>query len=84
MLHQKEVAALKDQLESCHKDIIRLNQQLRSQKAEKDIKMQEMASTIRSISGRTDLHGLVAVTKQDLETERLTVHHLKSEIESYK
>ena len=75
---------MKDQIEIDQREIIRLNQQIRVNKSDKEIKLQEMASTIRSMSGRTDLHGLIATTKQDLEAERLTVHHLKSEVDSYK
>jgi len=75
---------LKEHIETAERDILRLNQQLRSQKAEKEIKISEMAGTIRLLSGRSDLHSLLASVRQDLEAEELTSNHLKGEIESYK
>ena len=43
-----------------------------------------MASAIRSLSSRGDLHAQIALARQELEAEKLTSHHLKAEVESYR
>jgi hypothetical protein len=46
--------------------------------------MQEMASLIKSLSARGDIHTQLTAVMQDLQSEKLTGHHLRSEIDSYR
>jgi hypothetical protein len=46
--------------------------------------MQEMAGTIQMLSGRGDMHAQASAARQDLQGERLTVHHLRSDVDSYR
>lgn len=46
--------------------------------------MGEMAGTIKMLSGRGDMYAQAAVARQDLEGERLTVQHLKGDVDSYR
>lgn len=46
--------------------------------------MAEMAGTIQMLSGRGDMHAQASAARQDLQGERLTVHHLRSDVDSYR
>ena len=46
--------------------------------------MGEMAGTIKMLSGRGDMYAQAAAARQDLEGERLTVQHLRDDVESYR
>ena len=81
---QKEVQDLKLSLESLERDNLHLQNQLRTQQSSKEVRISEMASAIRSLSSRSDIHGLLANAKQDLEAEKLTSFHLRSELDAYR
>jgi len=78
------VNVLKDAIEVANRDILRLNAQIRTHRGDKEIRMQEMASLIKSLSARGDIHTQLTAVMQDLQSEKLTVHHLRSEIDSYR
>ena len=46
--------------------------------------MGEMAGTIKMLSGRGDMYAQAAAARQDLEGERLTVQHLRDDVDSYR
>ena len=46
--------------------------------------MAEMAGTIQMLSGRGDMHSQAAAARQDLQGERLAVHHLRGDVDSYR
>lgn len=83
LVYQREISALREQLDCAERETNRLNQQLRNQRTDKDIKLTEMSSTIRILSQRGELQSVVVGVRQELEAERIANHHLKSEIESY-
>jgi hypothetical protein len=83
LVYQREIASIREQLDLAERESMRLNQQLRNQKAEKEIKLAEMGGTIRILSQRGELHGVIVGVRQELEAERIANHHLKSEVESY-
>ena len=82
--YQNEIHHIKDQLEESQKEVIKLKSSKRAQQIEKDVKLSEMASAIRSLSMRSELHQLLAQSKQDIENEKLVSIHLKQEVESYR
>lgn len=43
-----------------------------------------MAGTIQMLSGRGDMYAQTASARQDLQSERLAVHHLRADIDSYR
>ena len=43
-----------------------------------------MAATIRTLSARGDMHAQLAVARQELETEKLTALHLRTDLDSYR
>lgn len=46
--------------------------------------MGEMAGTIKMLSARGDMYAQAATARQDLEGERLTVQHLRDDVDSYR
>jgi len=75
---------VREQLETSNREVARLNAQIRNHKTDKEIKISELEATIRSLSSRSDLHGQITSIRHELETERLTIHHLRAEIDSYR
>ena len=43
-----------------------------------------MSNTIRMLTGRGDMYAQAAVARQDLESERVAVHHLRADVDSYR
>ena len=43
-----------------------------------------MAGTIQMLKGRGDLYAQAAVARQDLQSERLAVQHLRDDVDSYR
>lgn len=75
---------LKQSLEVAQREIVRLNAQIRMHRGDKEIKLAEMATLVKSLSGKGDIHAQLSSARQDLESEKLTVHHLRSELDSYR
>lgn len=84
LTNSKELEMVKEQLDLCRREVIRMTALARTHKGDKEVKISEMAVTIRTLSARGDMHSQVASTRQDLEAEKLTVHHLRSDIDAYR
>jgi hypothetical protein len=82
--NSKELEIVKEQLDLCRREVIRMTALARTHKGDKEVKISEMAVTIRTLSARGDMHTQVAATRQDLEAEKMTVHHLRSDIDAYR
>ncbi len=84
MTATKEMDSLKNELDVSRREIVKLNAQTRYLKQNGEIKMAELQQTIRTLSSRSDLHAQVASARHELETEKLTIHHLRSDLDSYR
>lgn len=82
--YQREIEDMKNQNYELQREINKLNQCIKSHKYEKEIKLEEMAAAIRSLSSRSDIHQQLVSAYQELEAEKLTSYHHQSEIESYR
>jgi chromosome segregation ATPase len=81
---KKELDDVKDQLDSSLREISRLKSHNRTHKADKEIKIAEMTATIRTLSARSDTHALLAAARQEIESEKLTAHHLRDDLDAYR
>lgn len=84
MTATKEMDSLKNELDVSRREIVKLNAQTRYLKQNGEVKITELQQTIKTLSGRSDLHAQVASARHDLETEKLTIHHLRSDLDSYR
>jgi hypothetical protein len=83
MKSRQETLLLKDQLEACRRELLRQQAKIRTHQGDKEIKLAEMAQTIRRMSS-TDLHSEVAVARQEVMTSKLTEAHLRADIDDYR
>eukprot|EP01034_Spumella_vulgaris_P027158 gene27158-33841_t len=81
---KKEVNDLKQQLETSQRNEVHLTTAARIHKGDKDMKIAEMADTIRSLSSRSDIHAQLATARQEIETQKLTNHHLRADLDNYR
>lgn len=84
MTGKREVDQLKEQLAFANREILRLKSKNRIARGDKDIKISEMAATIRSLSARSDMHAQLIQTKQEMEAERLANAHLRADLDTVK
>lgn len=75
---------MKNRIENNEREKSHLQTLLRTTKADKEIKIAEMAGTIKSLMVRGDMYSQLAACRQELEAERLTVFHLRAEMDSYR
>ena len=81
---KREVEFLKSRLEQTERELVKVSGAARAHKDDKEIQINEMASTIRVLSGRGEMHAQTAAARQDLQSERLAVHHLRADIDAYR
>ena len=67
-----------------NRECIRLQTYNRVHKSDREIRLTEMAGTIRVLSARSDIHSQLVSTRQELESERLCSNHLRLDIDSYR
>lgn len=79
-----EIASLKEQIDQLQRENVRLNAQIRTHRGDKEMRLAEMAVTIRALSARSDIHVQLASARQELETEKIVVHHLRADVDSYR
>ena len=84
MQHKQAISSAEEKLELAKREISKLQAYNRNHKGDKEIKIAEMTATIKSLTARSDLHSELAIAHQDLESERLVVCSLRSDIESYR
>jgi len=75
---------LKEQIDGYQREIFHMQAQARVHRADKDVKIAELTSTIRALSARTDMHAQVVAARQEVETERLTNHHLRADVDMFR
>jgi chromosome segregation ATPase len=80
----KEIDSLREQLDSARREVIKVNATARTHKGDKEIKMNEMAVTIKTLSARGDMHTQLVAARQELEAEKMTCHHLRADIDVYR
>ena len=81
---KREVEFLKSRLEHTERELVKVSGAARAHKDDKEIQIAEMASTIRVLSGRGEMHAQTAAARQDLQSERLAVHHLRADVDAYR
>lgn len=79
-----EVEKLKDQLATAQRENIQLVSTVRNQKNDKEIRINELTNTVRQLSSKGDTYALLVAARQELETERVTIHHLRADLEGYR
>ena len=84
LTYKKEIDNIKDQNEQFQREIVRLQAQSRIHRADKDLKINELAATVRTLSVRGDMHAQAAAARQEVEAEKLTNYHLRADVDSYR
>ena len=84
LLAKRETDTLKEQIEGSQRELFHIQAQSRVHRADKDVKIAELTSTIRALSARTDMHAQVVAARQEVETERLTIHHLRADVDTFR
>ena len=84
MKNKQEMTLLEEKLDSAKREISKLQAYNRNHHGDKELRISEMTSTIKSLSGRSDMHSALACAHQDLEAEKLVVCSLRNDIESYR
>lgn len=79
-----EALSLREQADLSQREISRLNALIRTHGGDKEMRLAEMAVTIRSLSSRSDIHTQLASARQELEAEKITAHHLRADIDIYR
>ena len=82
--NKTESASLKEQIELLQRETARLNTIIRTHRGDKEVRLTEMATTIRSLSARSDTHSQLASARQELEAEKVAAHHLRADIDGYR
>ena len=82
--HRQSIESAKEDLKAAQLENIRLGSINRRQSEEKELKLQEMAKTIRDLSSRSDMHAQYVAQRSDLEAERTMSLHLRGDLESYR
>ena len=80
----KEIDSLREQLDLARREVIKVNAIARTHKGDKELKMNEMALTIKTLSSRGDMHTQLVAARQELEAEKVTCHHLRADIDVYR
>jgi len=81
---KKVLEAKSEDLKKANLEIIQLSALNRRQGAEKEAKLSEMASTIRELSHKSDIHLQFAHVRTDLQAERMLNFSLKADVDSYR
>ena len=81
---KREVEFLKGRLEQLERELVKVAGAARTHKEDKEIQIAEMVSSIRVLSGRGDMHAQLTAARQDLQSERLAVHHLRADVDAYR
>ena len=84
LTHQQELDLFRDTDASYQKENFKLQSYIKAHRGDREVKLAEMAGTIRMLSGRSELHREVVAARQDLEEQQLVVHHLRADIDSYR
>ena len=75
---------MKDQLATMSREVLRLKALNRLHKGDKDMKIAEMAVTIRTLSAKSDIHAQLSAVRQDILSEKLISHHLRTDLDSFR
>jgi hypothetical protein len=78
---RQELSDLRQELEQSRRENVRLAAVLKHKAKEKEVKVAEMAATIKVLSGRSDLHIQLASTRSEVEVEKLTSLQLRMELD---
>jgi chromosome segregation ATPase len=81
---KREAEALKERVLQSERELGRVTSTARLHKEDKEMKIAEMAATIHMLTGKGDMFGQAAAARQDLLSERLAVHHLRDDVDSYR
>lgn len=84
MHFKQDVDKLNACVEQSSREIQKLQAYILAHRGDREIKLNEMAKTIKIFSSRSDLHHELAIARNDLEAEMLVVHHLRADIDSYR
>jgi hypothetical protein len=82
--HKRDTDKLREQLEESRGDVSRVAMQFRCHRRDRETRLQEMAATIRVLSGRGDAFAQAVAARQELETEKLTANNLREDLEAYR
>lgn len=82
--NKQEVTDLREQLATSHRENMRLIAHARTHHEDGNLKLEEMKDTIKMMSAKGDVYSQFITARQELETERLTVWHLRAELETYR
>lgn len=75
---------LREELELSRRELSKALAREKAHKGDKEIKVAELANTVRMLSGKSDAHAIAAAARQDLLAEQLTIHHLRADVEAYR
>jgi hypothetical protein len=81
---KREAEVLKERVVQSERELGRVTSAARLHKEDKEMKIAEMAATIHMLTGKGDMYGQAAAARQDLLSERLAVHHLRDDVDSYR
>lgn len=84
MKYKQQLEALKDENARYQRDNFKLHSYISAHRGDREIKINELQTTIRLMSSRSDLHQALAAARQELEDEKLVVHHLRADIDAYR
>lgn len=82
--NKKETDTLRTEVEETRREINRLQAYNRIHKSDRDIRLAEMAGTIRVLSARSDIHSQLVVARQEVESEKLSCSHLRLDLDAYR
>lgn len=81
---RKELEGMKLDLEASLRESNNLQTHIRINKSDREIRLAEMASTIRVLSARSDIHSQLVAARQEVESEKLSSNHLRLDLEAYR
>lgn len=84
MKHRNEMDSLREELDLSRRELNKVMAREKAHRSDGEIKIAELANTVRMLSGKSDSHAIAAAARQDLLAEQLTVHHLRADVEAYR
>lgn len=76
--------AMREELDLSRRELGRVVGREKAHRGDGEIKIAELANTVRMLAGKSDAHAVAAAARQDLLAEQLTVHHLRADVEAYR
>jgi hypothetical protein len=83
MRYETEIASSREEVAQLKRELERTKARERAHKLDGETKLFEMSGTIRVLSSKSDQHAAIAAARQELLAEKLQLHHIRSELESY-